>query len=494
MTRPNPLLYEINTVPWLHELSQQEGHTLTLASVPSREWDRLRDMGFDLVWLMGVWEKSQAGRKIFQESQELYSVYESALPGWTPEDVIGSPYSISAYAPDPSVGSWEDLDQARAQLAERGIGLILDFVPNHLGPDHPWVQQHPEFFIQGNAQAYQEDPEAYFEATDTSGQTRYIAKGRDPYFAPWKDTVQLNYFNPATRAAMIQTLQTIHQHCDGVRCDMAMLVLNDIFRKTWEAQLPESVPGEEFWAEARPALPEMIWIAEAYWDTEWTLQQLGFDYVYDKRLYDRSRFSSAQDIRLHLTADLGYQNKLVRFVENHDEPRSAAEFGRSRLFAATALFAALPGLKLWHHGQLEGRKIHLPVQLIGSRPEEIDQEILEYHLSLLRIVNHPAFHSGDWRLLDVERFEDDTYQNLIAFRWRLDAELRVVVVNFGAGYCQGRLVLRDLLESDQEYQLHDLLSEESFRRHGSEMEDRGLHVVLPGYRSHILEFTPRTGP
>ncbi len=492
MTRTHPLLYEINTVPWLHELSQREGRRVTLASVPPAEWDRLRELGFDLVWLMGVWEKSQAGRKIFQESQELYSVYESALPGWTPEDVIGSPYSISAYQPDPQAGSWQDLDRARAQLAERGLGLILDFVPNHLGPDHPWVRQHPEYFVRGDAEKFQADPAAYFQVEDEQGRTQYVARGRDPYFAPWKDTVQLNYFSPATRAAMIETLQSIGQHCDGVRCDMAMLVLNDIFRKTWETQLEENTPAEEFWTEARPGVPEMTWIAEAYWDTEWTLQQLGFDYVYDKRLYDRSRFASAQDIRLHLMADLDYQSKLVRFVENHDEPRSAEEFGRGRLLAATALFATLPGLKLFHHGQMEGRKVHLPVQLIRTRPEETDPEILEFHTRLIRAIDRPCFHDGTWKLLEVERHEGDSYQNLIAYAWQGKPDSCVVVVNFGAGYSQGRLRLRDLIDPGKQYALRDLLSGESFERSGTDMEDPGLHVVLEAYRSHAFEFSPES--
>lgn len=488
MTRPHPHLYEISTAPWLHELSQREGRSVNLGTVPPGEWDRLKDLGFDLVWLMGVWQKSRAGCKIFQESKELFPVYDAALPGWTPEDIVGSPYSISSYAPDPAVGAWDDLDSARAELARRGIGLILDFVPNHVGPDHSWVKERPEYFVLGSDESYASDPDAYFEIQATDGNSYYIAKGRDPFFAPWKDTVQLNYFNPATREAMIDTLTTIGEHCDGVRCDMAMLVLNDIFQKTWSPQLKNSTPEQEFWSEARPATAGMIWIAEAYWDTEWTLQQLGFDYVYDKRLYDRSRFSSAQDIRLHLTADLDYQRKLVRFVENHDEPRATAEFGRGRLFAATALFATLPGLKLFHHGQLEGRKIHLPVQMIRTRPEEVDREILDFHLKLLRIIDQPSFHQGEWRLLELERFEDDTYQNLIAFAWTLETEVRLVVVNFGAGYSQGRVRLGDVIDPRHNYRLEDLLGGEAFERSGAEMEDSGLHIVLPAYRSHILAF------
>ena len=151
-----------------------------------------------------------------------------------------------------------------------------------------------------------------------------LAHGRDPYFPGWPDTLQLNYANPATQEAMIGELMKIAGQCDGVRCDMAMLVLPDVFERTWGQRAPL------FWPTAtqrvREHVPGFLFMAEVYWDLEWTLQQQGFDYAYDKRLYDRLRDHHARPVREHFHAGLDYQNKLARFLENHDEPRAAATF------------------------------------------------------------------------------------------------------------------------------------------------------------------------
>lgn len=485
MSRQHPHLFEISTVPWLYQLSRSNGRKVTLGDVPTAEWDRLQQFGFDFVWLMGVWRKSPMGRHIFQDSSELYPVYNEALPGWTPEDVVGSPYSIQYYKPDPEAGSWDDLDSARAELAKRGIKLILDFVPNHTGPDHPWVTERPERYIQGGAEDFQANPKAFFPV-GSGDQTIYIAKGRDPYFDPWKDTVQLNYFHPSARQAMIDTLKEIHQHCDGVRCDMAMLVLNDIFSKTWGALLREPAPEQEFWTEARPQLPDMLWIAEAYWGTEGRLQQLGFDYVYDKTLYDRSLHSTPHEIQLHLGADPEYQRGLVRFIENHDEPRSAHVFPPGRLEAAATLYSTLPGLRLYNQGQFEGYKTHLPVQLVRAKDEPPDEDLMRFYENLLSVANHACFHEGHWQLLHVEPAFDDTNQNLICHRWRLGDELRVVISNFADHYSQGRIMLGGEVNPDRPCRFVDLLAGKSYQRNGSEVAERGLHVVLSNYQSHVF--------
>ncbi len=485
MARNHPHLYEISTVPWLVELSRALGRKVTLGTVPSREWDRIQELGFDYVWLMGVWRKSPAGRRIFQNSEELYPVYSGALPDWTEDDVIGSPYSIQAYEPDPETGDWSELDKARKELERRGVGLILDFVPNHTGPDHPWVKSHPERYIQGSAEVFEASPGAFFQVETAVGDVN-VAKGRDPYFDPWKDTAQLNYYNPGTRQAMIDTLKEINQHADGVRCDMAMLVLNDIFHRTWGSLLREPTPEREFWEEVRQEIPDMVLIAEAYWDTEYRLQQLGFDFVYDKRLYDRLRHSSSEEIRQHMMAEWEYQRRLVRFIENHDEPRSAGVFSPGRLRAAAVAFATLPGLKLYNQGQLEGYQIHLPVQLSRARVEEPDADLLDYYQKLLSATDHACFHEGHWRLLQTQPIFDNTSGNLICHLWQLDDEMRLTAINFGENHSQCRVSLEGSVLPDRTYRLHDLLGSGTFERHGAQMCGEGLHVVLAGHQSHIF--------
>ncbi len=207
-------------------------------------------------------------------------------------------------------------------LAERGVRLLVDFVPNHVGPDHRWLKKHPEYFIRGATDDLAADPAGFLAVGKA-----VVARGRDPFFPPWPDVVQLNAFAPELRRAAADTLIDIAAQADGVRCDMAMLMLNDVFARTW-GDRAGAAPEQEYWTEVigavRAAHPDFVFVAEAYWDLEWQLQQLGFDFCYDKRLYDRLLHEDASSVRGHLHADLDYQRRLVRFLENHDEPRAAA--------------------------------------------------------------------------------------------------------------------------------------------------------------------------
>ena len=203
--RSAPFIYEINTWPWLNGLSRTYGRPIQLANVPAEEWDEVASWGFDAIWLMGVWERSPAGRRIAREHPDLQAEYRKALPDLKPDDIVGSPYSIHRYKADPHLGGPEGLRSARAELARRNLALLLDFVPNHVAIDHPWTSEHPEYFVR-----------------DDNGD---IANGRDPYFPPWTDTAQINAYYPGARAALTDTLKEIASECDGVRCDMSMLLL-----------------------------------------------------------------------------------------------------------------------------------------------------------------------------------------------------------------------------------------------------------------------------
>ncbi|MCA9420519.1 MAG: hypothetical protein KC592_05865, partial [Nitrospira sp.] len=338
-TRPHPHLYEINTSVWLHELSRKMNRTIHLGDVSDQEWDDLQAKGFDCIWLMGMWERSPLGRRIASQHADLQREYAKALPGWHDSDVVGSPYAVRAYRPDPELASWEQLGKVLEKLHERGMKLILDFVPNHTALDHEWTTRHPEYYVQGTSRDETNFPSEFFPIETPKG-IRYLAHGKDPHFPAWTDTVQLQYFNPDMRAALLHELGHIAQYCDGVRCDMAMLVLNDVFAQTWGKHVERAAcPSSEFWTEAIALLPDFLWIAEVYWDREWELQQLGFHFTYDKRLYDRLCHASPREVAGHLQADVIFQNKLVRFLENHDEARSALFFGNVRLPAVGVLMA-----------------------------------------------------------------------------------------------------------------------------------------------------------
>jgi hypothetical protein len=490
--RENPELYEINTAAWLYYLTQKAGRPVRLGEVPPAEWDRIKDWGMDYVWLMGVWSRSRKSRLITLTDPGFHRLFDTITPGWTPEDVIGSAYSISAYEPDALIGSWDDLDRAREELRRRGMGLILDFIPNHTGMDHHWISQHPEYYVKVDEEDYRKDQEAYFPIS-SGGKTMYLAHGKDPNFPAWTDTAQLNYFNPETRAALVREIERISRHCDGIRCDMAMLVLNDVFQRIWgwtnkNGDYPN--PAEEFWTEVTRQIPHLIYLAEAYWDTEWTLQQLGFDFVYDKRLYDRLKDGHPYDVFLHLTADINYQKKLVRFIENHDETRSAAAFGGGKLEAAAALFATLPGLKLYYFGQMEGRRIRLPVQIRRSRPEDIQGGIQAFYEKLLQIVNEDVFHAGNWRLKEALPDGDNTHRNLLTYTWQRENEMRWVIINLGRETGRGRVVFQDELPEHLRYRLIDRLSGESYEQDGKLLTGPGLSLTMAGYQAQIFEISP----
>ena len=487
MTRPHPHLYEISTWPWLERLTEREGTRITLANVPAAEWDRFRELGFDFVYLMGVWRRSATGRLLARIDLGLLQEYDRALPGWSMRDVPGSPYSIQAYEPDERIGGWDGIDQARAELARRGIKLVLDFVPNHTGFDHEWVRTHPGFYVQGTLDDYRRQPKL-FRPIETQDALHFIACGRDPYFPPWRDVAQLNYFNPAMREAMIGVLASLAQHCDGVRCDMAMLILNDVFATTWSStvDLLWRAPDDEFWPEATRRVPSLMYLAEVYWDREWQLQQQGFHYTYDKRLLDRLREASAAGVRGHLRAEPAFSVRLARFLENHDEPRSAAVF-RDRTHAAAAIAYTIPGMRFFFDGQFEGAQVRAPVQLGRWAVERPHPHIRDLYDRLLRVIGLPLFHDGAWQLLDVRSAGDETSADLIAFSWRHGQTLSVIVANLGSGESQGLVALG--APPGEAFDFSDQLSDRKYRWSRDDLRD-GLYVRLSFGAAHLFLVDP----
>ena len=482
----NPSLYEINTWVWVSELRQKFGKNIDLSCVPSAEWDAIAAFGFDAVWFMGVWERSPAGIAIANRNQSLLEDFRRALPDFRPEDNVGSPYCVRRYVVDDYLGGPEGLAVARRELSKRGMNLVLDFVPNHVAPDHPWVAQHPEYFIRGSADDIRNDSASYIEAGGT-----VFACGRDPYFPAWPDVLQLNAFQPDLRRAVAGALSDIAQQCDGVRCDMAMLLLNSIFERTWNGRAGAG-PAAEYWVDVISAVknthPGFLFIAEAYWNLEWELQQQGFDFCYDKTLYDRLEHTDAESIRQHLCADLAYQSKLLRFIENHDEPRAAASFSPVEERAVALVAATLPGAKLFHEGQFEKRKIRLPV-FLGRRPKEhFDRDLNGFYATLLEAVNRTIFHDGRWTLCDQTGWPDnESFRNLVTWSWMHADERYLIAVNLSDGPVQARIQVPWPDAGDGTWQLLDLLSGALYERDGDKLQSAGLYVELEPWNYHFFQ-------
>jgi Alpha amylase, catalytic domain len=480
-----PMIYEINTWVWLSELSTNSKSPVNLSSVPSSEWDAIAALGFDAVWLMGVWERSPAGIAIANRNANLLADFRRALPDYQTADNVGSPYCVRQYVVDKHLGGPKGLAIARKELATRGLRLILDLVPNHVAPDHPWVTKHPEYFIQGTSEDLQADPAS---CSQIGGAV--FACGRDPYFPAWPDVLQLNAFQPELRRALIDTLCDIASQCDGVRSDMSMLLINEIFERTWGSRAGQR-PGTEFWADIIPSVKkkhaDFLFIAEAYWDLEWQLQQQGFDFCYDKRLYDRLEHDNAESIRLHLCADLAYQEKLLRFIENHDEPRAAAAFSAAKQKAAAITTSTLPGARLFHEGQFEGRNVRVPV-FLGRRPQEpVDNDLRDFYVKLLAAINRPVFRDGNWKLCERYGWPDNhSYLSLVAWSWGKAEEQYLIVVNLSDRPAQAlvKVGLENL--AGNTWLFEDALSNAIYERSGDELLSSGLYVDLQSWGFHLF--------
>jgi len=486
--RNNPHLIEISAWPWLERLSSQAGRVVTLGDVPAGEWDWIESQGFDALYLMGVWRRSPTARLMARTDVNLLRAYDRALPGWAMQDVEASPFSVQAYEPDARMGGWNGFDIARHELARRGISLIVDFVTNHTALDHEWVTGRPDLYVEGTLDDYRRSP-GLFQPVDAGSTVHFVACGRDPYFPPWRDVAQLNYFNPATREAMIGVLESIAQHCDGVRCDMAMLVVNDVFANTWRhtVDLLWPTPADEFWPAAIARVPSLTFLAEVYWDRERQMQQQGFHFTYDKGLLDSLVKRAPADIRGHLHADAEYARRLARFLENHDEARSEPGFG-ALLPAAAAITYTLPGMRFFFDGQLDGAEVQPPVQL-GRWIEEIaSDDVRELYRRLLTTIDLEIFHDGDRRLLDIRSAGDGTFDNLVATEWRRGDAHAVVAANISGTDAQGLVRLGDLPAGDA-FDFVDQLDDRKYRWARGDLAD-GLYVRLASGAAHLFLVEP----
>jgi glycosidase len=464
----------VNTRVLLGERSRALGCPATLDDFPDAMLDDVAARGFEWAWFLGVWTTGPAARAVSRSRKDWCAGFVHDLPDLRDEDVTGSPFAIQAYDVAPEYGGDDALARLRERLARRGLRLLLDFVPNHVSPDHPWVTAHPEYFIGGTEADLAREPSNW--TRPPRARERVLACGRDPYFPGWPDTIQLNYRHSGLREAMRRELARVAERCDGVRCDMAMLVLPDVFRRTWgDRALPHdgTAPVEEpFWPEAIQrvlgARAGFLFMAEVYWDLEWTLQQQG------------------------LWATSEFQEHSARFLENHDEPRAAAMFSPEQHRAAVAIAFLTPGLRFFHEGQLDGRRVHVSMHL-GRRPDERpDLALREYYDRLLRVLGREEVHIGRWRLCECRAAwsGNPSWDRFVVMAWDGGARARLLVaVNYGATRAQcwaqvpftglaGRIALRDLL------------GDERYERDAVELASKGLYLDLPPWGVNAFAVEP----
>jgi hypothetical protein len=479
---------EINTRVALRRLGG--GRPLSINEIPDSLIEEWASLGFDAIWLMGIWMPSEGSRRIALELQDLRDEYSRAVPDWTDQDVASSPYAISDYRINPELGDERRLADLRSRLAARGLQLLLDFVPNHMAVDHPWIADHPERFVLGTEADVVQRPDRWFWAQTVEG-PRAVAHGRDLYFPPWTDSAQLDYFNPELQDQMLAVLKKLAGMCDGVRCDMAMLELPFIFEQIW-ARRPA-----DFWPraieETHRVNPNFHFIAEVYWGLNNVLEEQGFAVTYDKELLDLI-VSGAPLQRAQFLQPQAIYRKRVRFLENHDEARIASRLPAAKAQAAAAWMFSLPGTRLLYEGQLDGALVKLPTQLLRAPQEPVDRPTRKFYETLLPALKHPAVRDGHWKLLTPGPawVGNDSWRSILGQGYNYQDHHIRMFVNWSdtRSQCWVDLEWPESL-AGLDVLLHDLVGPKEYVRNGLELRMRGLYLDLEPWEAHIFDCSAR---
>ncbi|MDB6032587.1 MAG: Alpha amylase catalytic region [Verrucomicrobiales bacterium] len=459
---------------------------MTLGAVPESEFLRWKQFGFTHIWLMGIWEVGLRSRV-----HSLAHVREQAVGlGCHESEIHGSTYSIAGYRVDERLGGEDGLLQFRERLHRHGLSLILDFIPNHIGLDHSWIRERPELLVHNHRKI----PGTFREHTKAG--IRFIAHGKDPYFPPWSDTAQVDYRNPEARLLMRQELLSIANRCDGVRCDMAMLMLNDVFEKTWSTfPTNHPAPQQEFWSEAIPAVrsahPRFLFLAEAYWDLEPRLQQLGFDFVYLKTFYDHLIARRYRELTAFLERPVSFLEHGAFFLENHDEPRIAHLLSWPEHQAAALLLLSLPGLRLLHEGQLEGLSKRISVHLGRRPPDDPSHEVVRFYEKLLAFLPTTFVGKGRWRLLeaDPEMSGGSVPSGVLFIQWQSAADaFDVVAVNLSAESAACRVQLPGAQNTLKGWICTSEFSVSSLQHVDWRLIGQSLFLIVQPHHGQVLRF------
>ncbi|KQC13610.1 MAG: hypothetical protein APR63_00335 [Desulfuromonas sp. SDB] len=474
-----PVILELNTVAWLNRLTEQYGYKINLSNIPEQEIDKLKQLKLDGIWLMGIWKRSRISAHIARNISILNQWGQEHLADFNPDcDLTGSPYAIGDYEVAPELGGKQGLLNFKAR--SEPLKIILDFVPNHTALDHPWIYKYPDIYVHLDQGAVESN-----QAVDVNSYC--IAMGKDPNFSPWTDTAQLDYSKEKTRSILIEQLKEIAFLCDGLRCDMAMLVINSVFSKTWQKTVECDY---EFWVEAIKQIklnhPDFLFIAEVYWGMEWDLQLQGFDYTYDKTLYDRLKNHDHQGVFGHLHADRQYYQHLVRFIENHDEQRAASIWFNQELFAAAVITLTLPGLRLVHQGQLEGYQLKIPVQFSRWPHQSINQQVNQFYIKLLDLLNRDVFHYGNWKLLTVHGLDED-YGGVYAYLWKHQQEFYLIIINYTDEEKRGYLSTDVILSKPNYLKFREIFTDQEYCREINDNQETKWFFDLEPFEFSICE-------
>ena len=487
-----PSIYQISTRPFLYELSQKSGKEIkTLAEIPDSVFEEIKQKKFDFVWFMGVWQIGEYGIKHDRTKESLIEQYKKILPDYTEEDAIGCPYAITDYICNKELcpNGDEDLLNLKKRLNDMGIRLMLDFVPNHLALDSPYVDEDIDYFIRAPKDMKPPyDKEKYYENGVAYG-------GLHGFDDRWTDVAQINYYNPKSRSLMLSLLKKVAKFSDGIRCDVAWVMLNDFFYKTWHSELDSwgwSKPQEQFWEsaikEVKAEFPDLKLLAEVYGNYFGILIQLGFDYTYDKEMLDKFAAGNVGRVKAWARYTEKYGGNVCRFMENHDDNRATALFNNHiTITDLTALtLYTLPGVKFYFQGQFFGLKNKLDVHLRRAKAEEIDQEAATFYEKLFTFINDDLFRNGEFKFLTPKVSQLD---NTITYLWKgKNSEEKVLfIINYSNINADGTVALLDL-KGKGKIILTEIFSGKEYEEDIEKLRSEGLKFNLNGWSGMALKF------
>ena len=472
---PQVVMLAKNAFVWLFQLSQKYGREIkTLDQIPDEELDRLAKWNFTALWLIGIWERSSASRKIKQ------------MMG-NPE-AASSAYSLYDYVIANELGGESAFENLKARSWQRGIRLSSDMVPNHTGIYSKWVTEKPEYFIQQKNPPYpnykftganlSDDDrvevrieDQYYQKTDAAvvferldkftGDRTYIYHGNDGTNMPWNDTAQLDLMKPEVRESLIQTIMHVARKTPIIRFDAAMTLAKKHYQRLWfpipgsGGAIPsrsdyamtrsqfDAIMPEEFWREVvdriNAEMPSTLLLAEAFWLMEgYFVRTLGMHRVYNSAFMHMYMKEENEKYRLLIKNTLAFNPEIlkryVNFMSNPDEETAINQFGKGdKYFGVATMLVTLPGLPMFAHGQLEGFSEKYGMEYKRSYYTEfIDEHLVWQHEKEIFPLTKKRYlfsQVTDFELYDFIDLKGNCNENVFAFTNRSGNEVSLVIFN-----------------------------------------------------------------
>lgn len=471
---PRVVLLAKTVLVWLYQLSKKYNRDISrLDQIPDEELDILRDEGFTGLWLIGLWERSQASKKIKQMCGN--------------PEAAASAYSLEDYEIASNLGGWDALANLRSRLWKRGIRLASDMVPNHTGMDSKWVVEKPDLFMQRRDNPFPQytfngpnlshdnrvaiyledhyysksDCAVVFKRVDTAtGDTRYIYHGNDGTGMPWNDTAQIDFLNPKAREEVMQEILHVARNFPIIRFDAAMVLAKKHIKRLWypepgkggdiatrsqfalsAEEFEKRIPNE-FWREVvdrvAKEVPDTLLLAEAFWMMEgYFTRTLGMHRVYNSAfmnmLKKEENYKYRQTVKNTIQFDPQILKRYVNFMNNPDEETAVAQFGKGdKYFGVCTLMVTMPGLPMFGHGQIEGFEEKYGMEYTRAyRDEQPDQYLIERHKrEIFPLMKKRYIFAGVEDFLFYDVWNNGTVnENIFAYSNKCGSEYSLVFYN-----------------------------------------------------------------